>query len=51
MLGCNTEFIWMSTLENQSMSLTKGQPGPKYRRFSCVRIQSNFSAVLYKHVK
>ena len=50
MLGYNTEFNWMSTLQNQSIFWTRRKLSPKYRLVLQCTNPIEFS-IIYKHVK
>ena len=50
MLGYNTEFYWMSTLQNQSIFWTRRKPSPKYRLVLQCTNPNEFS-IIYNHVK
>ena len=50
MLGYNTEFYWMSTLQNQYIFWTRRKRSPKYRLVLQCTNPNEFS-IIYKHVK
>ena len=49
MLGYNTEFYRMSTLQNQSIFWTRRKPSPKYRLVLQYTNSNEFS-IVHKHV-